>query len=106
MAPEWAELVALKGSPAQALDAISRPEPGIIGYYRRLTLVEGSNSPAGRAAMEEQEAVYRLAESMRDAFKAMLASGRLIGTGIYRGTGLRQQAPPEVPTTILRTVEQ
>jgi hypothetical protein len=88
---DWLRLMDLKGSGAKALETLSRPDTGMLAYYRRQVIAAGRGGPEAQA----QEDISMLAEKMIASFRELGASGQIIGHGIYSGTGLRQPIPPE-----------
>lgn len=49
---DWLRFVQLEKSEANAIEALSHPELGIIGYYRNLNIAEGRGSTADQAAAD------------------------------------------------------
>ncbi len=96
LADDWAKLVALTGSNTKAHETLIIPEPGITGFYRMVILQRLTLSAEDRANHEREATAVELAETLRVRINDMLTSGRLIGSGIFSGTGQHQNAPPEV----------
>jgi hypothetical protein len=92
----WARLVVLKGNPAEALDALDHPDSGLLVHYRREFLAQGAGSAESRQRAARDEEIYLLTEKIVADFRNLGAEGRLIATGLYVGTGLRQEFPLEL----------
>ncbi len=71
------------------MEALKHPDPAMIVFLRRQCIEEGRASPDGLAA----EAAYQLVEQMIKSLRELGGSGRIIGKGIFHGTGLRQVIP-------------
>jgi len=82
---DWDKLVGLSGSTV-ALHVLSKPDPPGSTFYRRQVIGAGLSSP-GHLRAEEASLV---SEEITAAFKAACASAKLIGSGIFSNTGLRQ----------------
>ena len=95
-AEEFKRLAALKGGEAKALEALDRPDPGIIVFYRREALAFGALSLGQREAAEAQENADALARKLVADFRESAAAGRLAASGLFARTGLRQEIPPEL----------
>lgn len=89
---EWTELVTVAGSVAKALEALSHPEPGIIVFARR-EVIKG-----GKGGMQSffHEQRYLSTRQITADFQKLAATGEIIAKGIYAGTGLHQDIPPEL----------
>src|SRR5208283_3993389 len=89
---DWDKIVELSGSPANALDVFSNPERAISAFMRRKAMGAGRGSPRHH----KTEQAYLLSEKIRDDFKTICASGKLVGEGIFSGTDRRQDIPAEI----------
>ncbi|HKN31432.1 MAG TPA: hypothetical protein VJY34_27575 [Roseiarcus sp.] len=94
-ADDFARLAALKGGEAGALDALDRPDPGILAFYRREALAFSALSVGQRQEAEAREDADLLARKLVARFRESAASGRLAAAGLFARTGLRQEIPPE-----------
>jgi hypothetical protein len=75
---KWLKFVSAMGGRDAALEQISRPEPGIIGYYRQKV---GELPNAGGAQARHQEQMLRLGMQIVEEFRGRLCTGQLIATG-------------------------
>ena len=78
---DWLRLMDLKGSGAKALETLSRPDPGMLAYYRRQVIAAGRGGPEAQA----QEDISVLAEKMIASFLELGASGQITATGSIPG---------------------
>ncbi len=95
-ADDFARLAALKGGEAGALDALDRPDPGILAFYRREALAFSALSVGQRQEAEAREDADLLARKIVARFRESAAAGRLVAAGLFARTGLRQEIPPEL----------
>jgi len=95
-ADDFARLAALKGGEAEALDALDRPDPGILAFYRREALAFGALSFEQREAAQAQEDADLLARTLVARIRDSAAAGLLAAAGLFARTGLRQEIPPEL----------
>lgn len=91
-----ARLALLKGGEAKALEVLDNPDPGILVFFRRQNLEIGRGTPAYRAAAMAEEEAYALVHRLHDGLRALGSEGRVIASGLFAGTGLRQAIPAEL----------
>ena len=95
-ADDFARLAALKGGEAEALEALDRPDPGILAFYRREALAFGALSVGRRQEAEAQEDADLLARTLVPRIRDSAAAGLLAAAGLFARTGLRQEISPEL----------
>jgi hypothetical protein len=95
-ADDWERLALLKGGEAKALEVLDNPDPGILVFYRRQSLENGRGTPADRAAAMAEEEADVLVHRLHDGLRALGSEGRVIASGLFAGTGLRQAIPAEL----------
>jgi hypothetical protein len=88
----WNELAAAHGREG-ALESISRPEPGLLTYYR-MEVAKLNSADAAKA--RQQQRLFELGQSLIRDFKAMLVKGQLNATGIQPPSIERVQIPSEL----------
>ncbi len=92
----WPRIVSLKGGEEQALQALDHPDDAIFVISRRQFLEANRNdSEQRRAALAGAEA-YPLISELISNLRNLGAEGRIIASGLYAGTGLRQWVPAEL----------
>ena len=70
--------------------------PGILVYYRREVLSSGVGSVESRQESHKDEEAHELNEKIIESLRCLAAEWRLLGAGLYVGTGLRQDIPLEL----------
>jgi hypothetical protein len=90
---KWLKFVSAMGGRDAALEQISRPEPGIIGYYRQKV---GELPNAGGAQARHQEQMLRLGMQIVEEFRGRLCTGQLIATGYQLPALTRAAIPAEL----------
>jgi len=95
-ADDFARLAALKGGEAEALEALDRPDPGILAFYRREASAFGALSVGRRQEAEAQEDADLLARTLVARIRDSAAAGLLAAAGLFARTGLRQEISPEL----------
>ena len=85
-AQHWAAFVDLCGSLEKAIESLDHPDPNILVYLRQEVIKQG-----GPDALEadKDERRRHAQESLIDAFREQLASGRVIANGIASQIGTR-----------------
>ena len=96
LADAWSRLVELEGGEADALEALDHPDSGFLVNLRREGLSSGAGSVESRQRSKKDEEAYGLTEKIREGLRHLGADGRLLGTGLFVGTGQRQDIPPEL----------
>jgi hypothetical protein len=96
LASEWARLVELTGSEAGALEILTNPTPGMLSNYRQEAIEHGSGSPEDKAKWKKGAEIDQLAKATTAELKAMLASGQLVGFGIFSLTDRPQKASSKI----------
>ena len=96
VADAWSRLVSLTGNEAEAVEALNRPDPGFITYYRRQALSFGVMSAIQRQKAQTDEEIWQLTQEILDSLRNLGLHGRFLSTGLFIGTGLRQDIPPEL----------
>jgi hypothetical protein len=89
----WNEFVSCCGSREEALRRIGRPDPSLLVWYRH-QVAEQQTSDSTRA--REAERIYRLGQSLVQAFRARLISGEYVATGFQPPSIERVRIPAEL----------
>jgi hypothetical protein len=92
----WARLVELTGDEVGALKALDHPEPGFTAFYRRMVLKSGSASPERRKESLVAEEIAALTGEIVAGLGDLGAKSRIVASGLFAGTGLRQAIPAEL----------
>jgi hypothetical protein len=95
-ADDFARLAALKGGEKEALEAVDRPDPGMLAFIRREALSSCALAAGRRQELEAQEHADLLARKLVARFRDSVAAGLLAAAGLFARTGLRQEIPPEL----------
>ncbi|MDA8048579.1 MAG: hypothetical protein M0002_00955 [Rhodospirillales bacterium] len=90
----WTEVLGCYPDRAQAIDAISRSDPGLLRYYQQQAAATGSP----RARFDDGLAHTR--EALVSEFKARLTAGELVATGIQPPSVTRGTIPAELWDTL------
>ena len=92
----WSRIVSLKGGEEQALQALSHPDDAFFVISRRRFLEANRNDSEQRRAALAGEEAYPLTSKVLYNLRILGAEGRIIASGLYAGTGLRQLVPAEL----------
>jgi hypothetical protein len=96
LAEAWSRLVALKGGEAEAIEALDHPDPAFLVFIRRDNLSRGRRSIEDQQQGRKDEEAYGLTAKIKVDLRSLGAERRFLGTGLYVGTGLRQDIPSEL----------
>lgn len=89
-------LINLKGGEAQAVEALDHPDPAGLVQYRREKLQHGNGSSQQQQQWRKYEEAYLLTEKIMEGLRNLGTEGGVLGSGLYVGTGLRQDIPSEL----------
>ena len=92
---EWARLVELRGGEAKALEAMDRPDPAFLVFYRQEMLsIAKPDSELKMKALRDEEA-DGLVTSILAELRRLGAIGRIVASGILANSCERQTIPTE-----------
>ena len=95
-ADAWAMLVFLKKGEGQALAALGQRNTGFLVYMGIEAMESGAMSSERKQKTRDEQKADELIQRLLADFRRFAADGRLIGSGIFVGTGKRQDIPCEL----------
>jgi glycosyltransferase involved in cell wall biosynthesis len=78
------------------LEALDNPDPGATVALRRELLERNGGTPTSQAAAMAEEEADTVIHRVHDRLRALGSEGRIVASGLYVGTGLRQAIPNEL----------
>lgn len=95
-ADSWSTLVFLKKGEGQALAALGQRNTGHLVYMGIQAIQSGAMSSEREQKARDEQKAYNLIQGLFADLQRFAADGRLIGSGLFAGTGKRQDIPSEL----------